>query len=491
MTIPDPQTLAQIFAERALNTAGAGIILAGLVTVLLRIVRRQNSGTRFAIWFSALLTLVAFPFVPGSFLLPVHLRVLSVASQHGPLILSAGWASYLFAAWALGASFMLLRLGLGLWRVYAVRRDCSEVNLTGLDSAGIFQVLKTRDPKSRRDVKLCISDDLAVPAAVGLFRPAIVFPTRLWPQLSAAEIEMIVRHELAHLCRWDDWTNLAQKFVKALFFFHPVVWWIENRLALEREMACDDMVLEQTGSPRLYASSLISFAEKLQSSRHLVLAQALVSRMHEMSARLAQILDAKRPVHSRLWKPALGLNAGLLVLVLAAIPYMPHFVAFENPSVAPAAPQVASAIGNEGMVGQGTPAQLSRLSAEKVMVAQPKLKQAKFEQAVPRQNFVVQPTAIPAAFHQPTAAMQGRPKAAAQHSRTFMRTMLVQTRTMQQKPRIEETIFILRAPEFLSQGADGAANASAPAVWTFCIWRFSDNEASQEKPTSAIIVSLI
>jgi len=63
-------------------------------------------------------------------------------------------------------------------------------------------------------------------------------------------------HEFAHLGRWDDWTNLAQKLVRTIFFFHPAVWWIEKRLSLEREMACDDVVLAETQNPRAYAECL-------------------------------------------------------------------------------------------------------------------------------------------------------------------------------------------------------------------------------------------
>src|SRR5207302_997713 len=81
---------------------------------------------------------------------------------------------------------------------------------------------------------------------------------------------------------------------------------------LQREMACDDMVLAQIASPRAYASYLISFAEKLQGRRGLALAQALVNRMHQMSLRVAQILDPKRPRRSGLWKPVLGFTAGML-----------------------------------------------------------------------------------------------------------------------------------------------------------------------------------
>ena len=66
MMLPELQPLAQIFTERLLNTAVAGIVLAGLVWLLLRVMGRQNSGTRFAIWFSALLAMVALPFFCGS-----------------------------------------------------------------------------------------------------------------------------------------------------------------------------------------------------------------------------------------------------------------------------------------------------------------------------------------------------------------------------------------------------------------------------------------
>ena len=81
-------------------------------------------------------------------------------------------------------------------------------------------------------------------------------------ELSAVELNAILLHELAHLRRWDDWTNLIQKIVGAVLFFHPAVWWIEKKLALEREMACDDLVLAKTASPRAYAECLVSLAEK-------------------------------------------------------------------------------------------------------------------------------------------------------------------------------------------------------------------------------------
>src|SRR5580692_1287016 len=319
------QALAQILTERVLNTAVPGIVLVGTVWLLLRIIGRQNSGTRFAIWFSALLAVVALPFLSGLGLGGAHSLTLRPI-QNREVILSTSWAYYLFAAWGAGAAFSLVGLSVGLWRVRQIRRRCLVVDVATLDPAinGILHAFS-----SRRRVKLCVSSDVAIPAAIGFFRPAIVFPVGLLPQLSAEEIKVILLHELAHLRRWDDWTNLGQKIVKAVFFFHPAVWWIENRLTLEREMACDDIVLAQTASPRAYASSLISFAEKLQNARSLTLAQALVSRMHQMSLRVAHILDTKRRSRTRIWKPVLGLSAGMLALVFGAAPYMPRFVTFQ------------------------------------------------------------------------------------------------------------------------------------------------------------------
>jgi hypothetical protein len=153
--------------------------------------------------------------------------------------------------------------------------------------------------------------------------------------LSAEELKVIVLHELAHLRRWDDWTNLAQKFVKALFFFHPAVWWIDSRLALEREIACDDMVLEQTANARTYAASLVSvaekvIAEKMRMGRALALAQSALGRVREVSQRVAQILDTSRARSNRGWRPAIAMIGTLSIVTLGAMPYAPELISFQT-----------------------------------------------------------------------------------------------------------------------------------------------------------------
>jgi beta-lactamase regulating signal transducer with metallopeptidase domain len=457
MTVPQLQALAQLFAERVLNTAVPGMVLVGVVWLLLRIGGRQNSRTRFAIWLSTLLAIVALPFVSGLGFGAAHTLALPSVNQHREIILSNSWAYYLFGAWAAGAGFSLLGLGVGLWRVRQIRRQSTEVDLDTLDPeiGGIL-----RGFNSRRSVKLFASSDVASPAAIGFFQPAIVFPAGLLSQLSAEEIKVILLHELAHLRRWDDWTNLGQKIVKAVFFFHPAVWWIESGLTLEREMACDDIVLAQTASPRAYASSLISFAEKLRYARGLALAQSLVSRVCQMSLRVAHILDARRPSRKGLGMPFLGVSAGLLALVLGAVPYTPRVVAFQSRSSLHREQQIQTAqqvVSSEASSGAADVA-TSRILATNV--------------AMPR--------AIPASFNPRTATsvVPLRLKKTPQR-----KPLLLRARAAQKDIPLQETFVILQTSGY---------DASGSQVWTLCVWKVREgSRAEQQQWESALVLSLI
>jgi len=469
MTALDLQTLAQVFTGRLLNTAAEGVGIVALVCVVLRLMGRQNSGTRFAIWFSALLAIVALPFLAGSGFSATHSPALATTNLHREIILSSSWALWLFVAWGVGAGLLLVRLGVGLWRLRGLLRNCSNVEVASIDPAvaGVF-----RDFGSRRRVRLCASNEVAVPTAIGFFRPAIVFPAWLLPHLSAGEIKVILLHELAHLRRWDDWTNLFQKIVKAVFFFHPAVWWIENRLTLEREMACDDMVLAQTSSPRDYASSLISFAEKVQSARVLTLAQALVSRMRHMSLRVSQILDARRPIRTGLWKPVLGVSAGMLALVFTAAPYAPRFVAFENQQRPSQTQQIQATNQMSGQVTGRVTGNEARPEAADVPMSR-----TVGEPAARPSGFASQPRAIRAAFIPRTSAAPGLVKATLQGKPVAARA------TAEQRERpIEATVVILQTTQYDESGSGS---------WALCVWRVERRTSTERQLERAIVLDLL
>jgi beta-lactamase regulating signal transducer with metallopeptidase domain len=318
------QAFAQASTGRMLNCISEGILVALLAWIVVRWVGRQNSGTRFAVWYVALLAIAGLPALS---LLPATHIATRIAGSHAAITLPSSWAVGLWLVWAVIACAGLTKIGLGLWHLRRLRRSCVAVDRTSLHPA----LRKTLESfGTTRQVRLLTSDRLSVPAAIGFFRPAVVIPAWSLRELSSEELNAVLLHELAHLQRWDDWTNLTQKLLRAFFFFHPAVWLVEGRLSLEREMACDDVVLAATSSPRAYAECLVSLAEKSFLHRGFALAQAAVSRMRQTRLRVSQILEGNRPKTTGVWKPAIGFWAAFSVVAVVSASRVPDLVSFKD-----------------------------------------------------------------------------------------------------------------------------------------------------------------
>lgn len=430
------EAIAQNLSGRALNTAIEGVLLATALWVLLRVYGRQSSRTRFAIWFVALLAIAALPFLT----VPHIGSTGSMGFSHFDVTLPASWALYLFLAWAAGALLSLTRLGTGLWRVHQLRRNCVELDPASLDP---MIAARLQEHGARRRVSLCISDELTVPTAIGFFRPAVVFPASLVSQLAVEEMEVILLHELAHLSRWDDWSNLVQKLVKAAFFFHPAVWWIERRLTLEREMACDEIVVAEIRSPRTYASLLISLTEKVRSAGSLALVHGLVNRVCQLSLRIVEILDTN-DLTRRTWrKPLLGVSAGLFAAVFGVTAYAPQFVSFQR------RPEIGQA---------------STMSESSVRPATQTL------------NSTHAPRVIPAVFHStPTIAPSRSAETATRKPKVH------RAKVMRKQFSAAPMFVILRQAEY---------DVSGSAVWSICVWKFEPGGSETLELQSAIVMKI-
>ena len=326
MMWPQLQNVADVAIARVLNSLPEGLLIASFAWMMLHLLPRQNSGTRFAVWFVALLSIVGLPLVGAGVIGVGAAHEFLAAGTGSPLLTLPGhWGTALFLCWLVVACFAMLRLAIGLWHLRELRRSCVPIETAELDPAARNTVANLN---LSRPATLATSERVSVPAVIGFFKPVIVIPEWALRELPSEELSVILLHEFAHLRRWDDWTNLLQKMVRAIFFFHPAVWWIESRLSLEREMACDDQVLAKTGNPRGYAQCLISLLEKSAARRSWAMAQALVHRARESSLRVAQILDAGRPNSKHVWKPALGLVGIFSLVCIAVVPSAPKFVAF-------------------------------------------------------------------------------------------------------------------------------------------------------------------
>ena len=163
--------------------------------------------------------------------------------------------------WALGVLLLSLRHTGGWWRVQALRGG----GVPGSPEIGeIFGDVCRRYGVNTRAVRLLESAAAGVPMLTGLVRPVVLLPARAVTGLSAAQLEAVLAHELAHLVRKDAWTNLALVAVETVFFYHPAVWWIGRRAREEREIAADDLALSVCKDRREYAGALAQLAEFAQ-----------------------------------------------------------------------------------------------------------------------------------------------------------------------------------------------------------------------------------
>jgi beta-lactamase regulating signal transducer with metallopeptidase domain len=159
--------------------------------------------------------------------------------------------------WLLGAPLALVSLVLGLWGSERLCRRSS-----ALGDARVLELFEAlqRSLRIARRVTLAACDRIVSPLVVGILRPVILLPPAVLAGWSPQQVEMVLLHELAHVRRWDNLVNLLQRIVESLLFFHPAVWWLSRQVRLERECACDDVVLARGGDRRLYAETLASLA---------------------------------------------------------------------------------------------------------------------------------------------------------------------------------------------------------------------------------------
>ncbi|MCU1311261.1 MAG: peptidase BlaR1 [Candidatus Angelobacter sp.] len=495
----DFQSVAQIVASRGINTMIEGVALAGVSWGVLRCFGARSaspssavsSTTRFAVWFSTLLVIAGLPLLGHS-----SSPLLASKSRVPELTLSSSSAMWLFAAWAVIAAGLLIRLSFSLWHVYRLQRECREIDGGLLTSSAVTALAEVLQQFPRmRQVKLLVSGEVRVPTALGFFRPAVVLPAWALRDLSADELKGIVLHEVAHLRRWDDWTNLAQKVVKALFFFHPAVWWIDSRLALEREIACDDMVLEQTGNARTYAASLISVAEKavaekMRMGRALALAQSALGRVREVSQRVAQILATDRPQTTRGWRPALAMIGTLAVITVTAIPYAPELISFQG-KVQPVVTAEGSGVSSVQIMpaslrwaGEGTRPYVDNdgnpsasLSTRARQLASPQWTGEGARRSTVKGNGMEKSSEkLPRTRSQPTVIPA---KAVLQKKDQKPHVIMAKAKASEQ-PRLTQTLLVLHSSQF---------DEPDSTVWTLTVWRVRTADGEQQTLQETIVMS--
>ena len=255
---------------------------------------------------------------------------------------------------AIGMAWMLFSFAL-LARLAAGYRVVRSLKSTATPASPEWQLCFRRLCAThgiRRQPQLLVSSQVRGPMSLGFFRPVIVISPALLETLSHSELEQIVLHELAHLDRRDDWSNLAQKLIEAMLPIQPTVYFLGHQMSLAREMACDDWVIAATGTPRPYAAALTKVAELSQWQSAGVLAAGASGNRSQLFRRVRQMLDRTRNRAPHLTIVPLASALAVVVTLSCLSVRAPQLIAFaqsDRPAdspltpIAPRVPPVAEA----------------------------------------------------------------------------------------------------------------------------------------------------
>ncbi len=110
-------------------------------------------------------------------------------------------------------------------------------------------------------LKVLTSPEFREPGVFGIHHPILLLPEGITRHLTPLQLEAILKHEVCHVRRQDNLTTAIHMLVEALFWFHPLVWWLGARLVEERELACDEEVLRMGSEPQAYAEGILRICE--------------------------------------------------------------------------------------------------------------------------------------------------------------------------------------------------------------------------------------
>jgi beta-lactamase regulating signal transducer with metallopeptidase domain len=309
-----------------------GTALTLLTAGLLRMMPRASAGLRHTLLLISFIAALLLPFV--------HMSAAHEAANASHALPIASWiAAAIAALWVVAASARSLQLLMAWSHLRTVRREATPIIFEGTAAFAA----------GKRHARLCTSAAVDSPTILGFWRPALLLPEWMAPKLSPEELRQIALHECEHLRRHDDWLNLLLQIALVLSPLNPGLLWLNRRIGVQRELACDDAVVTSTGEPIAYASCLARLAEqRLHQRGRLRLALAAWERKSELAQRVHALLQQPARWTTRQSGAASAAAAVLLLGASAGLARAPRLVRIVSGPVAIAshvspAPVVAGA----------------------------------------------------------------------------------------------------------------------------------------------------
>ena len=209
-----------------------------------------------------------------------------------PVTTARTWREWALVAWLLGGLFLITRELAGGWAARRLARS-------GVPVPGERHVYS--------------SPHIVSPVVVGVLAPRVMVPSS-WPRWGGTVRDMVLLHERAHVARRDPLVACLARLNRAVFWFHPLAWWLERHLKAVSERACDDVVVRAGREPRLYAAMLVEMARRLRRNGRRVAWQGMgIVHPRRFEDRVDHVLAGPAPQTSRLRTAGLAGVCALLI----------------------------------------------------------------------------------------------------------------------------------------------------------------------------------
>jgi len=196
---------------------------------------------------------------------------------------------YIVAIYAIGLVIQLFMLSAGYRKLQKLKQG-NKLSVPA-EWAEAFENLKFKLGLGKH-IDFYLSEGVNIPLVIGYFKPLVLFPVALVAQLDIKQVEAILIHELSHIRRNDYLLNLIKTGIETILFFNPFVWLGSRLIHIEREHACDDLVLQVTETPLTYAHALLKL-EILQDHSSPAFAMAATGKGQHLYQRIKRITDMK------------------------------------------------------------------------------------------------------------------------------------------------------------------------------------------------------
>ena len=282
--------MESLFVECAVRAA----LIAVVTAVVLRTIGIKSAAARHAAWTSVMLTMLVLPVwtalgpkapirllppvekhgsigTPLQNTLPDSVRLTEVrpvrTSEPRPTSQNWTWESLVLIVYGFGAFGLLARLAIGTARTHRLR---SRANVR--DGEGI-------------------SSECACPITVGWFHPVVILPEH-WQEWPPQQLDAVLTHEREHVRRRDPLIHWLALVNRALFWFHPLSWWLVRKLSVLAEETCDAAVLARGHTPQDYSEYSLDISRSVarSGSRLGIVGTAMAGSL--LRQRIPQILNS-------------------------------------------------------------------------------------------------------------------------------------------------------------------------------------------------------